>query len=96
MKALTDVLVRAIVTEKTTDMSENKNKYVFEVAKKANKPQIKSAVEQYFGVKVLDVRTMTVRGKPKRLGIHAGYRPSWKKAVVTLNPEDKIDLFDVV
>lgn len=96
MKALTDVLVRAVVTEKTTDMSENKNKYVFEVAKAANKPQIKSAVEQYFGVKVLDVRTMNVRGKPKRMGIHAGYRSSWKKAVVTLNSEDKIDLFDVV
>lgn len=96
MKALTDVLVRAIVTEKTTMMSEEKNKFVFEVAKNANKAQIKSAVEQYFGVKVLDIRTMSVRGKPKRMGIHSGYRPSWKKAIVTLNPEDKIDLFDVV
>ena len=96
MKSLTEVLVRPVVTEKSTEMSEIRNKYVFEVAHDSNKHEIKRAVEQFFGVKVLEVRTMNVKGKPKRLGIHSGYRPSWKKAIVTLNPEDKIDLFDVV
>jgi large subunit ribosomal protein L23 len=96
VKSLSEVLVRPIVTEKTTGMGEVANKYVFEVARASNKHEIKRAVEQYFGVKVLDVRTMNVKGKPKRLGIHAGRRASWKKAIVTLNSEDKIDLFDAV
>ncbi len=96
MKSLSQVLMRPIVTEKTTALGEESNKYVFEVARASNKHEIKRAVEQFFGVKVLDVRTMNVNGKPKRLGIHAGRRASWKKAIVTLNSEDKIDLFDAV
>ena len=96
MKDLTEVIVRPIVTEKTTDMGEHANRYVFEVARPANKLEIKQAVEKYFGVKVLDVHTMNVKGKPKRLGRHEGRRSNWKKAVVTVNPGDKIDLFDSV
>ena len=96
MKDLTQVIVRPIVTEKTTDMGEQTNRYVFEVARASNKHEIKQAVEKFFGVKVLDVNTMNVKGKPKRLGRFEGRRSGWKKAIVTVNPGDKIDLFDVV
>ncbi len=95
MKDLTRVLVRPIVTEKSTDLGEH-HKYVFEVLPDANKHEVKQAVERFFGVKVLDVRTMNVKGKPKRQGRFEGRRRDWKKAVVTVNPGDKIDLFDVV
>ena len=95
MKDLTRVIVRPVVTEKTTDMRESQ-KYVFEVAVEATKPEIKQAVERFFGVKVLDVRTLNMKGKPKRMGRHEGYRKDWKKAVVTVGAGDKIDLFDVV
>jgi len=98
MKDLTQVIIRPVVTEKTTMMGEHakRKKYVFEVASAANKKEIKQAVERFFGVKVHEVRTMTVSGKPKRLGRFMGRRPDWKKAIVTVNPDDKIDLFDAV
>jgi len=95
MKDLTRVIVRPVVTEKTTDMGEY-DKYVFEVASDANKNEVKQAVERFFGVKVLDVHTLNMKGKPKRLGRHMGRRKDWKKAIVTLQSGDKIDLFDVV
>ena len=96
MKDLTRVLVRPIITEKTTAQGEAKNKYAFEVRPEATKAEIRQSVEKYFGVKVLDVRTARVHGKPKRMGRYEGIRASWKKAIVTLAAEDKIDLFDVV
>ena len=96
MKDLTQVLIRPVVTEKTTSLREQSNKYVFEVAVAANKTEIRQAVEKYFGVKVLDVHTSRVYGKPKRMGRFEGRRPNWKKAVVTLQSGDTIDLFDVV
>jgi large subunit ribosomal protein L23 len=96
MKDLSQVLIRPVVTEKTTDISEQTNKYVFEVALAANKHEVHQAVEKFFGVKVLDVRTMRMHGKPKRMGRFAGHRPDWKKAIVTLQTDDKIDLFDLV
>jgi large subunit ribosomal protein L23 len=95
MKDLTRVIVRPVVTEKSTDLSEH-DKYVFEVAVDANKNEIKQAVERFFGVKVNDVHTLNVKGKPKRLGKHMGRRKDWKKAIVTVRSGDKIDLFDVV
>ena len=95
MKDLTRVIVRPVVTEKSTDMGES-DKYVFEVASDANKNEVKQAVEKFFGVKVIDVHTMNMHGKPKRLGRHMGRRKDWKKAIVTLQSGDKIDLFDVV
>ncbi|RKZ10757.1 50S ribosomal protein L23 [bacterium] len=95
MKDLTRVIVRPVVTEKTTDLSEH-DKYVFEVATDANKNEVKRAVEQFFGVKVLGVHTLNMKGKPKRLGRHMGHRKDWKKAIVTVQSGDKIDLFDVV
>lgn len=88
------VLIRPIVTEKSTILTEQ-NKYVFRVAKAANKAQIKEAVEKAFDVTVVDVNTMNVRGKARRAGrqrertvVHP-----WKKAVVTLAEGDKIELF---
>lgn len=96
MKDLTAVLLRPIVTEKSATERESKNKYVFEVASGSNKKEIRAAVEKFFGVKVLDVHTMSVKGKPKRQGIHQGRRADWKKAIVTLQSGDTIDMFDVV
>lgn len=96
MKDLTQVLIRPVVTEKTTSLREQSNKYVFEVAIAANKAEVRQAVEKYFGVKVLDVHTSRMYGKPKRMGRFEGRRPNWKKAVVTLQSGDTIDLFDVV
>lgn len=95
MKDLTRVIVRPVVTEKSTDLGQH-DKYVFEVASEANKNEVKQAVERFFGVKVLDVRTLNVKGKPKRLGRHMGRRKDWKKAIVTVQSGDKIDLFDTV
>ena len=96
MKDLSHVLLRPVVTEKSTELNSEANKYVFEVAVSANKKEVRRAVEQFFGVKVLDVRTMNMRGKPKRQGMFTGRRSDWKKAIVTLSPNDKIDMFDVV
>ena len=83
-----------MVTEKTTDMAENRNKYVFEVALASNKVEVKQAVEKYFGVKVLDVRTLRMHGKPKRQRHVMGHRRNWKKAIVTLKAGDKIEYFE--
>ena len=96
MKDLSQVLIRPVITEKTADMGEETNKYVFEVATAANKHEIRQAVEKFFGVKVLTVRTMVMHGKPKRMGRFEGHRPDWKKAIVTLQTDDTIDLFDMV
>ena len=76
MKDPRDIIRRPVVTEKTTDLMED-NKYVFEVDLKANKTEVKKAIEKIFGVKVAQVNTMRVKGKPKRLGRHAGrdFRP---------------------
>ena len=85
-----EIIKRPIVTEKTSSDLEQ-GKYTFEVAKKATKVQIANAVETLFGVKVLNVNTMTVKGKEKRVGANTGRRPDWKKAIVTIdtNPTEK-------
>jgi large subunit ribosomal protein L23 len=70
------------------------NKYTFRVHDAAHKTQIRQAVEEIFGVRVLEVRTMSVKSKPKRRGVTAGRSRSWKKAVVQLHPEDHIELFE--
>ena len=84
MAELHDILIRPLVTEKSTHLSEEQNTYVFEVGRLANKHQIKAAVESLFGVSVSDVRTLNVRGKMKRFGRFYGKRSNWKKAYVTL------------
>jgi large subunit ribosomal protein L23 len=90
------VLVRPLITEKATRLG-GENKYCFEVRKVANKAQIKEAVEKGFDVKVVNVNVMIMKGKPKRVrGNRIMHRPNWKKAVVTLHPDDKLELFEGV
>ena len=90
-----EILRKPIVTEKSTDM-QVRGRYVFEVASKANKHEIKRAVEEVFDVTVVKVNTMNVRGKGKRYGPRVVPRPSWKKAVVTLAPNNTITIFEGV
>ena len=90
------VIVRPLVTEKSTALA-GANKYIFEVDLRANKPQIKDAVETAFDVTVLEVNTMVMKGKPRgnrRFGRKVTYGSDWKKAVVTLAADDKIELFE--
>lgn len=88
------VIVRPLITEKNTTLMEN-NKYCFEVARDATKPQIKRAVETIFNVSVVKVHTMNVRGKLRRRGRNQfGYTANWKKAIVTLEEGQHIDLFE--
>jgi large subunit ribosomal protein L23 len=90
-----DIIRRPIITEKSTEMSEER-KYVFEVDLRANKTEIKQAVEKIFGVKVEKVNTMRVRGKQKRYGRFTGRTPERKKAIVKLTADSKpIELFEV-
>ena len=89
-----DVIIRPIITEKSMDGIANK-RYTFEVAKTANKVEIRKAVEELFSVEVEKVNTINVRGKNKRMGVHAGRTRSWKKAIVTLKAKSKtIEFFD--
>ncbi|NYB74236.1 50S ribosomal protein L23 [Sedimentibacter hydroxybenzoicus DSM 7310] len=89
-----DIIKKPIVTEASMDAMAEK-KYTFVVDKKANKTEIKNAVEKIFGVKVESVNTMNMLGKTKRQGIHVGKRADWKKAIVTLTQESKtIEFFE--
>ena len=92
---LYEVLRRPLITEKNT-MLQAQGKYVFEIAREANKQQIKQAVEKAFKVKVLAVNVMTVPGKTRRVGRRQVLTQSWKKAIVTLKPGDRIELFEGV
>ena len=96
MATLHRTVVRPIVTEKTSIARQDRGEYVFEVAPDASKPAIRQAIEQLFGVKVTGVWTSNQRGKLRRVGKSAGRRPNWKKAIVTLDPNDHIDLFEQV
>src|SRR6266436_4023364 len=87
-----DIIKTASLTEKSTLLSEKQNKYVFRVSPKANKIQIKNAIERLFQKTVVDVNTCNYAGKEKRLRGPLGRRPRWKKAIVTLKEGDKIDL----
>ncbi|HUT59539.1 MAG TPA: 50S ribosomal protein L23 [Phycisphaerae bacterium] len=88
-----NVLIRPLVTEKGTHQAQTRNAYAFEVAVGANKAQIRQAIEAIYKVKVLGVRTANYRGKPRRTGMVWGTTKRWKKAVVELAPEHRIDLF---
>ena len=90
------VIISHIVTEKYSQLRETQNCYVFEVAKDANKIEVKEAVEKLFDVKVDSVKTMRMRGKMKRLGRFLGKRPNWKKAVVNLVSGETISKLDSV
>ena len=94
MKAAQDIIVRPIITENSMQGIHEK-KYTFEVARDANKIEIAKAVETLFSVQVEKVNTMSVKGRAKRVGRSQGYKPDWKKAIVTLKPESKnIEFFD--
>ncbi len=89
-----DIILKPVVTEESM-MGTAMKKYTFVVAKDANKIEIANAVEQLFGVEVESVNTMNVRGHMRRYGRYEGYKPSWKKAVVTLTEDSKtIEFFD--
>ncbi len=90
-----EIIKGPIITEKSNDLIEKFNKYTFKVAKEANKVEIKEAVQEIFGVRVLDIRTINVLPKRRVVGRHAGYRPAYKKAICTLAAGDKIDAFNI-
>ena len=96
MKDARSVIKRVLITEKSTTARELQNKYPFEVSRDSNKIEIKRAVEQLFSVKVDTVRTLLMHGKVRRQGRYFGRRSDWKKAIVTLKPDQKIELFEQI
>jgi len=91
-----EILRRPIITEKSSFQSDNLDRYTFEVDVRANKHQIKEAVEQVFDVNVLSVNVINVRGKRRRWGKIEGRTKNWKKAIVTLRPGQSIQFFEGV
>ncbi|MEI7814482.1 MAG: 50S ribosomal protein L23 [Coriobacteriia bacterium] len=87
-----DIVIRPVISEKSYDMIEL-NRYTFEVAKTASKPQIAQAITEIFGVTVTKVNTMNVNGKPRRVRVAKGKTRDWKKAVVSLKEGDSIEFF---
>ncbi len=85
-----------LVSEKSTNLRVEQNKYVFKVDRAANKLQIKMVVQELFKVQVEDVTTMMMHGRPKKLGRFEGRRPDWKKAIVKLKKGQAIELFETV
>jgi large subunit ribosomal protein L23 len=100
MSDIRKIIFKPVITERTTALKESSNKFVFEVDPRANKREIKQAVEKLFGVTVKEIRTSIIRGKSKttfmRGGRFTGKRPDRKKAIVTLASGEKIDIFDQV
>ena len=93
MKDSIDIIKKVLLTEKGARLAEEQNKYMFRVARDANKIEIKRAVEELFNVRVMAVNTMSRKGKKKRQRTaHAGTTAAWKQAIVTLNAEDSINL----
>lgn len=95
MKTAHDIILAPVVSEKSYDLIENQNTYTFEVDPRANKSQIRDAIERVFDVEVVRVNTMNRQGKVKRTGYKLGRRKNVKRAVVTLAEGDSIDLFGV-
>lgn len=93
---LSDVIKRPLITEKATSLKAMSNAVLFAVDRRANKKEVREAVEKMFKVKVDDVRTLNVAGKKKRRGRTVGLRPGWKKAIVMLKAGDKIEFFEGV
>ena len=89
-----DIIKRPLITEKTSIQKEAANQLTFEVDRKANRVEIRRAIEKIFNVKVETVRTMQISGKVKRRGRTLGKRRDWKKAVVRLRPGERIDFFE--
>jgi len=92
-----DILIRPVLTEKAVKQNEKENKLVFEVAMDANKIEIRKAVEEIFGVKVKEVKTMIVKPKQKRVGFgKPGYTKKWKKAIVRIESEEPINIAELI
>jgi len=91
-----DIVKRPLITEKTTIQKDAFNQVTFEVDRRANRVEIKRAIEQIFNVRVSSVQTMQMKGKKKRRGWIVGKRKDWKKAIVTLMPGERIDFFEGV
>ena len=90
-----EILKGPIITEKSNDLLEKENKYTFKVALEANKVEIKQAIEEIYNVKVLDVNTVRVLPKHRRVGKYDGFRSAYKKAIVKLATGEKIDAFNI-
>ena len=91
-----DIIIRPVVTEKTNIQKEAANQVTFEVDRKANRIEVRRAIERIFNVRVANVRTMQIRGKFKRRGRVLGKRRDWKKAIVTLRLGERIEFFEGV
>jgi large subunit ribosomal protein L23 len=90
------IIIRPVISEKSYNLIESEGQYTFQVDRRANKNQIKRAVESAFDVRVRKVNTVNVRSKPKRQGLTRGRTATWKKAVVKLAEGDRIELFEGV
>lgn len=88
------IILHPVMTEKSLKL-QKENKYVFRVDSRATKPEIKKAIEAMFGVTVLKVHTVIMKGKKKRLGRFEGRTSSWKKAIVFVKPGERIKAFDI-
>lgn len=91
-----EVLIRPLITEESSILQAEQNKYTFEVHRAATKIDIRNAIEQMFDVSVKSVRTMNCPGKQRRVGRSVGRRPDWKKAIVTLHEGEMIDMYEGV
>lgn len=89
----TNIIIKPLVTEKSTHLQTTRNAYAFQVSPNANKPEIKKAVEKLYNVKVVDVRTMNRKGKPRRTKYKMTTKSDWKRAIVVLDENSRIDLF---
>jgi len=87
------IIIKPLVTEKSTHQQQTRNAYAFQVNPAANKHQIKEAIERQYNVKVMDVRTMNRKGKPRRARFKMTTTPDWKRAVVVLDENSRIELF---
>ena len=94
MPTLHEMIVRPVVTEKSSEAYQERGEYTFQVHPKATKPDVKRAVEQLFGVHVTGVWTSNQRGKTKKVGKTAGRRAHWKKAIITLRAGESIAVFE--
>ena len=94
MKSAHQIIIRPLLTEKSTRLKDENEKVCFQVTRNANKIEIQKAVQEIFRVKVISVNTQQISGKWKRLGWHQGKRSDWKKAIVTLAKGEKIELFE--
>ncbi|MEC9488442.1 MAG: 50S ribosomal protein L23 [Halanaerobium sp.] len=94
MKDPRDIIIEPHISERSLLEIEENNRYTFRVAKDANKIEIRNAIEELFAVKVVSVNTARMPGKERRMGVHTGYTPSWKKALVKLAEGERIEIFE--